>query len=82
MTIENGVLTDLRGSQDGGPIKVQFDPAHLALKAVKNRGQIYEPPYNPFKRQAYRAVAAAEDAIAFMTAKAEEGHKLLEMHGL
>ena len=75
LIIENGVITHLAGSQDGGPLKVRVTEAHLKLNQVENRGVIYDPPICAAHGEPYSAIRAAKeclDAMEIASKKAQE----------
>jgi hypothetical protein len=44
LVIEQGKIKTLRGSQDGGPIRVEHIPEKISLRPVVDRGVTYNPP--------------------------------------
>lgn len=44
LVVEKGKITTLRGSQDGGPLRVEIIPERIELRPVIDRGVEYAPP--------------------------------------
>lgn len=72
LEIRNGVITQLAGSQNGGPLQVKVTPPHLMLNRVENRGAIYHPPICPIEGEPYSAVRAAQECVLAMSQAADE----------
>ena len=75
LVIENGVITQLAGSQDGGPLKIRLTEAHLKLNQVENRGVTYDPPICAMHGEPYSATRAAKECLDAMEIASEEAQK-------
>lgn len=73
LEIRNGVITQLVGSQDGGPLKVRFTKPHLKLNVVQNRGKAYEPPMGQLGGEPFDALRATAECLDIMEQASAEG---------
>jgi hypothetical protein len=75
LELENGIITHLTGSQDGGPLTVRVEEAHLKLNEVENRGVTYGPPICAAHGEPYSAIRAARECLDAMAIASEEAQK-------